>query len=91
MTNQEKHAAICNKLHETYKSKNADYGNSFGDMFQELGIITAVTRIGDKFNRVKTLVKNGKAEVKDESLKDTILDMANYCIMTLIEMDGSSN
>lgn len=83
----ERHGELCGYLTETYESKNADYGNSFGDMFSELGIITAVTRIGDKFNRIKNLVKNPILKVKDESVIDTLLDMVNYCIMTVIEIE----
>lgn len=82
-----RHKEICNKLNETYRKKNTDYGDSFGAMFRELGIITAVIRIGDKFNRLKTLAIKESAEVNDESLKDTLLDMANYCIMTVMEIE----
>lgn len=82
-----RHKEICDKLNETYRKKNTDYGDSFGAMFRELGIITAVTRIGDKFNRLKTLAIKESAEVNDESLKDTLLDMANYCIMTAMEIE----
>lgn len=82
-----KHKEICSQLNHTYIAKNKDYGNSFGEIFQELGIITAVARIGDKYNRIKTLVKNGKANIKTESIKDTLLDMANYCIMSVLELE----
>ena len=83
-----KHKELCDYLHKTYKSKNADYGDSFAEMFAEFGIITAITRIGDKFNRLKNLYKNQSQQVKDESVRDTLLDMANYCIMTVMEMDN---
>lgn len=82
----EQHKALCRYLTDTYEKKNADYGNSFGDMFAELGIITAITRIGDKYNRIKTLAKNQMIHVKGETVTDTLLDMANYCIMTVIEI-----
>lgn len=81
------HKEICEKLLNTYKAKNADYGDSFGEMFSSLGIITAVTRIGDKCNRLKTLTAKNQRKVKDETVRDTLMDMANYAIMTLIEMD----
>lgn len=92
MTNIERHKALCDELNEIYIRKNADYGNSFGDMFQELGILTAITRIGDKYNRIKTLAKKSEQEraVKDESIRDTLIDMANYCIMTVVEMDAAA-
>lgn len=82
-----RHEEICKMLNDTYIRKNKDYGDSFGEMFQELGIITAVTRIGDKYGRLKNLVKVGERQVKDESLRDTLLDMANYCIMTVMELE----
>lgn len=42
-------------------------------------------RLEDKLQRVKNLVRNGSAAVNDESIDDTLLDLANYAIMTLIE------
>lgn len=84
---EDRHNEICRILTKTYMDKNADYGNSFGNMFQELGIITALTRIGDKFNRLKSLSLKRDICVVDESIRDTLMDMANYCIMTIIELD----
>jgi hypothetical protein len=84
-----KHAKICADLNGVYQQKNHDYGNSFGDMYKKLGIITAVTRIGDKYNRLVNLISLPEEErqVKDESIRDTLVDMANYCIMTVMEID----
>ena len=81
------HEKICKELNEIYAKKNADYGNSFGDTFQKLGLISAVTRISDKYNRICNLAtkKSDEAKVKDETIEDTLKDLANYCIMTLIE------
>ncbi|NHI49126.1 DUF1599 domain-containing protein [Clostridium botulinum] len=82
----EKHKAICEGLNEIYRNKNHDYGDSFGETYKKLGIISAVTRITDKVNRLQSLtVKDQK--VKDESIKDTLKDLANYSIMTLIELE----
>ena len=82
------HEKICKELNEIYAKKNADYGNSFGDTFQRLGLISAITRISDKYNRICNLaIKNSnETKVKDETIEDTLKDLANYCIMTLIEM-----
>lgn len=82
------HREICNKLNTIYEQKNKAYGNSFSDTFNDLGIISAVTRISDKFNRLKTLAKNEYIPQGDESISDTLLDMANYCIMTYMEING---
>lgn len=92
---------LTDKMVEIYKSKNKDYNDSFGESYRKdgiLGIKTAVNRIGDKFNRLDNYAQNlllnfmlgnfdnDILKVKDEKIEDTLLDMANYCIMTLIEM-----
>lgn len=84
----QKHKEICNELNEIFRKKQHDYGDSFGQTFDKLGIISAVTRISDKYNRLVSLCTKPEEErkVKDESITDTLLDMANYCIMTIIEM-----
>ena len=82
----EQHYAICKKLNDVYKAKNHDYGDSFGDTYKKLGIISAVTRLSDKMNRLMSLAVSHDTQVKDEKIEDTLLDMANYAIMTLIEV-----
>lgn len=87
MDKYERHMELCKQLNETYIAKNKAYGDAFAKTFQELGIISAVTRIHDKFNRVKALALGAENKVSDESIKDTLLDLANYCIMTVIELE----
>ncbi|HCL4466748.1 TPA: DUF1599 domain-containing protein [Clostridium botulinum] len=82
----EKHKRICVDLNEIYKHKNHDYGDSFGETYKKLGIISAVTRITDKVNRLQSLCTK-EQKVEDESIEDTLKDLANYSIMTLIEME----
>ena len=91
MDRVQKHKEICEKLNKVYAQKNNDYGNSFGETFEKLGIISAVTRISDKHNRLTSLcmLPENERQVKDESITDTLLDMANYCIMTVIEMQNN--
>ena len=81
------HETICKELNETYKKKNADYGDSVGELYAKLGDITLLTRISDKYNRLMNLLDPKKeGEVNYESVDDTILDMANYCIIWLMEL-----
>ena len=74
---------------DLYKRKNADYGNSVAKTFDEWGLVSFLVRIEDKLNRVSTLTKKTSAEqqVSDEKIEDTLLDLANYSIMALIELD----
>ena len=91
MKKYERHSEITKQLNEIYIAKNTDYGDAFGDTFKKLGIISAVTRIADKTNRLMSLSAKTEAErnVKDETIKDTLMDLANYAIMTLIEVEES--
>lgn len=78
------HATICSDLTALYERKNHDYGDSFGKGFAEYGMTMPCIRLEDKLNRLKSLLKSD-AQVMDESIDDTLMDLANYAIMTLIE------
>ena len=80
---------IISNLEDTYKRKNSDYGNSVGDTYEKFGDISFLTRITDKYNRMVNLVcnSNNVRKVKDEALEDTILDLANYCLLWLVERE----
>ena len=83
----QKHKDLCQKLNDTYTQKNSDYGDSFSQTFNALGLISAITRISDKYNRVCNLALSNTAHVKDETIVDTLMDMANYCLMTVMELE----
>ena len=83
------HADICKELNEIYAQKNHDYGDSFGKGYAEYGMVMAVIRLEDKLNRLKSLIK-AESLVKDESINDTLMDLANYAIMTVIERERTT-
>ncbi|GAA0122230.1 DUF1599 domain-containing protein [uncultured Clostridium sp.] len=83
----QKHLEVCKELNNLYKIKNHDYGDSFGETYKKLGIISAVTRITDKVNRLQSLCTKEQL-IKDESIRDTLIDLANYSIMTIIELES---
>lgn len=87
MSNVELHKSLCEKLNKIYEQKNHDYGDSFHISYLEEGMAMPRIRLGDKFNRFKTLTLKGVRRVTDESLADTLLDLANYALMTIIEME----
>lgn len=73
---------IVTDLSELCIKKNKDYGSSVVDTYDKFGDISYLTRITDKYNRILSLYQNkGEHEVKDESILDTALDMANYCLL----------
>ena len=79
----ELHRRICEELNNTYKKKNADYGDSFARTRDKYPMAIMV-RLWDKINRLETLLNGKRAEV-DESIDDTLLDLANYAIIELME------
>lgn len=87
----EQHQEILNKIHETYIQKNRAYGNSFDKSCDTFGPTAAVVRMSDKWNRLVSLVTNPDIPVGDESISDTLLDLANYCIMTHMWITNNSN
>lgn len=74
---------------ETFALKNKKYGNSFEVSLDKYGSIAALTRISDKFNRIENLILSNNSGTSDETVIDTLLDMANYCVMTAIYMENS--
>lgn len=86
MNNVEKHKEICNYLNNLYAKKNHDYGDSVHDTFLKYGLTSFLVRMEDKLNRARTLSKK-EALVNDEKIRDTLLDLANYAIISVIELD----
>lgn len=86
MTRPEKFRQIAEEIAVLYEKKDRAYGNSFGETFQKLGVISAVTRISDKYNRLCNLATNKDIDNLGESIEDTLKDMAAYCIMTVSEL-----
>lgn len=75
--------SICTELINLQSKKNTDYGDSFNKSMDEFGMIAALIPLTNKVNRLKQLVINGDAQIKSESIDDTLRDLACYAIMTI--------
>ena len=85
------HKELCENIHKTYVNKNSDYGDSFGKSFAKRGITAAMVRMEDKWNRLDNLTLHPEdIKVHDESIEDTLLDLANYALMTYMELKVQS-
>ena len=82
-----RHNEFTRYLDCLYEKKNKAYGDSFHETYKKLGIISAITRITDKYNRLVNLATHTYIPENDESIQDTLLDLANYAIMTAMELD----
>lgn len=86
MDNVNMHKAVCDELNALYERKNHDYGDSYHNTYLKWGLPMAAIRLEDKLNRFETLIR-AEGQVKDESIRDTLIDLANYSIMTVMELD----
>lgn len=76
---------VASALAAQYARKNEAYGDSFGKSIKRYGVISALTRMSDKWNRLESLlIDKNNNRVTDESVDDTLLDLATYCIMTVL-------
>ena len=84
MSKYEIHAKICEELTQIYYNKNQDYGDSFAIVRAKVPDAIRV-RLWDKMLRLDNLLSGADALVQSETIADTLKDMANYCLMELIE------
>lgn len=75
------------KMKDLYIKKNHDYGDSVSKTFDEYGLVSFLVRMDDKMNRIKTLNKIQDAAVIGEKIEDTLLDLANYAVLALTEIE----
>lgn len=85
------HRECCDRMVEITAKKNADYTGGypcpFGNFTEVERTGTCETEVGflvrmsDKFSRIRSFVKIGTLKVKDETVEDTLLDLANYCVL----------
>lgn len=82
---------LCDNLKEVHAAKNADYGNSWVKHLMKYGLRPFTMRVSEKVNRIDAIIDNGKAFVKDESIKDTLIDIAAYALMTAAELEDDKD
>lgn len=78
---------ICEEMLTTFERKNHDYGDSFTQTVDKFGLIASGVRMHDKLERFITLAQKDKSMRVDEPIRDTLLDLANYAIMTVMYID----
>lgn len=84
MTDAEIFRDITAEMADLFEKKNSNYGNSFSKLYKDLGPIAGIVPLHNKLDRITNLVKGGANNF--ESLEDSMIDLANYAIMNLIEM-----
>lgn len=80
------HSKILDDIHFMFKSKRKDYGPTTEMLLKKYGPVSMLTFLYTKLERVSNLIMSDQAP-NHESVKDTLLDLANYCIIWLLEME----
>jgi hypothetical protein len=87
--------SICEEMFELFKKKQADYGptnigmgNRTIDTDEDVqkSMIGLTVRMNDKIQRLMNLILDNR-DPQNESVEDTLLDIANYAIMSKIVID----
>lgn len=79
-------AEVCDGVRDLLIRKDHDYGASFSNQFEKRGVLSSLIRMEDKINRLDTLIEGRESRVSDESIEDTVADLAGYALLTLVEM-----
>jgi len=74
---------------ELLKKKNLDYspGDDALANFRDFGVAGIITRIGDKYHRLKTFAKRGTYAVDGEKVEDTTRDLIIYGYIARVMLD----
>lgn len=83
MNRPEQLQKVQKEAFELFIKKNADYG----DAFAKYGVIGVLMRIEDKLQRSMSITKNGVNLIKDEGIRDTLIDLHNYAAMAVMLLD----
>ena len=79
----ERFRAVQDECYELFIKKNTDYGNAFEDY----GTIGILVRMNDKIRRAMNINQKQITLVNDENLRDTLVDLHNYCALAITLMD----
>lgn len=85
-TAMEIHKDLCVDIHSMCVKKNHDYGDSAHKIYEEYGLNSYLIRMSDKMSRIKTLIRTEEQQVKDESIIDSLKDLANYALLATIDV-----
>lgn len=77
---------VQKQMLDIFKERDLAYGNSTGDTFEKFGVVSYLVRMTDKLNRATNLCKNPEIPTNRESIVDNLLDLANYSILAVMDI-----
>lgn len=85
MTQEQRIQTVSEEIRDTLIRKNRDYGDSFAKQYAKYGVMSGLIRMDDKMRRLENLVGGATANV-DESIEDTLMDLAGYATLCVVEL-----
>lgn len=97
------HKELCDEARGLSERKNHDYSGGKDDTHpflnftrcEAMGICKTeagiLVRLTDKMSRLSTFITTGEFKVKDEALRDTILDIINYSVILYAYTQSQKN
>ena len=83
---------LLNEMRDLHKAKNMGYSGKSVDRWanfrlsETLGVpahLGALVRMSDKWIRITNLIKNPDLDKVGESIEDTLMDLASYCLIVI--------
>jgi hypothetical protein len=90
MTDREKLIEeITSRMNVILISKNHRYGNSYAKLREKFGSYFPIVliRLNDKLSRLENIMLGIASPSEDESIEDTLYDLAGYALLELVERE----
>lgn len=84
MTDIERFDKIAQNITNLHVKRYSNYGNSFEKLYNDLGPIAGLVPLHNKLDKLTNLIKEG--HTNNESMETTLIDLATYAIMNIIEL-----
>ena len=77
---------LTKEMANTFAKKRADYGQTTTETYDKFGPVSMLTRMHDKMGRLDNLLGKSADNLVGEKVEDTLLDLANYALITILEL-----
>lgn len=77
---------LTKEMSQTFAKKRNDYGQTTTETFKKFGPVSMLVRMYDKIGRLESLLINNRENMVGEKVEDTLLDLANYALIAILEL-----
>ena len=77
---------LTKQMSSTFAAKRKDYGQTTSETYDKFGPVSMLVRMHDKMGRLDNLLGKSMKNNVGEKVEDTLLDLANYALITILEI-----